>query len=130
MQCDVQEGFESCIWKMEAIIKNSARLMQVSKELDIPVIATIHDSKKYGETSDGVQEVYQQGFTDTEKFTFNMLTPPVLAQIAATGRRQVVLYGVQAHVCILQTANDLLSRGFRVYLPVDAVSSSSSLERQ
>jgi nicotinamidase-related amidase len=52
-------------------------------------------------------------------------SPPFLAALEATGRRQVLLCGVETHICVSQTAHDLAHAGYRVHVAADAVSSRS-----
>ena len=54
---------------------------------------------------------------------FSMVTPAVEKEMARLNRRQVVLFGIEAHVCVLQTALDLIDRGYCVWVVVDGVSS-------
>ncbi|HPA81339.1 MAG TPA: isochorismatase family protein, partial [Thermoanaerobaculales bacterium] len=56
--------------------------------------------------------------------------PAVLAALKATGRRQALVTGIEAHVCVLQTALDLAAAGFQVHVPHDAVSSRRPADKQ
>ena len=65
-------------------------------------------------------------FQPLEKMTFSCAEhPPFMEALRATGRRQVLLCGIESHVCVLQTALQLGERGFDVFLAADAVSSRS-----
>ena len=60
---------------------------------------------------------------------FSMLEDPVREHFESLQRRSVVLYGIEGHICVQQTALDLLERDYEVHLVVDAISSSRVLER-
>ena len=67
------------------------------------------------------------------KSSFSMVTPEVaalLAQPSNAVRRHAVLFGIETHVCVLQTALDLLRRGFHVHVVVDGVSSQNDTDRK
>jgi nicotinamidase-related amidase len=68
----------------------------------------------------------RESFQPLEKMTFSCAEhPPFMEALRATGRRQVLLCGIESHVCVLQTALQLIERGFDVFLAADAVSSRS-----
>ena len=58
-----------------------------------------------------------------------MLKPEVLAHLKSLNRTTVVLYGIEAHICMRQTALDLISHGFDVHIVVDCCSSMSHHDR-
>ena len=66
-----------------------------------------------------------------EKKLFSMCTPEVMSHISSLGdRSSFILFGIEAHVCVQQTALDLLEQGFDVHVVVDGVSSMSPLDRE
>jgi nicotinamidase-related amidase len=66
-----------------------------------------------------------------EKKLFSMCTPEVMSHISSLGdRTSFILFGIEAHVCVQQTALDLLEQGFDVHVVVDGVSSMSPLDRE
>lgn len=64
-----------------------------------------------------------------EKTQFSMVTPEVLRRLVAHGVRDVVLVGLEAHICVLQTALDLLGAGYGVHVCADGVASQREGER-
>lgn len=107
--------------------------MSASKSLNLPVFVTEQYPKALGKT---IPEIDLKGITPTpfEKMVqllqllifslffhfllqqFSMLTPELLKQLEQTGRKQVMLVGIEAHVCVLQTAIQLLERGYDVHI--------------
>jgi nicotinamidase-related amidase len=104
------------------LVANSTILLEAAKELAIPVVATEQYVKGLGET---LPELKQQ-LTDAalEKMTFSCCGDPAfLAQLKKLGRRQVIIVGMETHVCVLQTVIELLDAGYTVHLVRDAVMS-------
>ncbi|KAM4615247.1 isochorismatase domain-containing protein 1 [Polymixia lowei] len=126
--CDIQERFRPAIKYFGDIISVGQRLLQGAHILGIPVIVSEQYPKGLGST---VQELDLAGaklvFSKTK---FSMVLPEVesvLAEIPAI--RSVVLFGVETHVCIQQTALDLIARGYEVHVVADSTSSRSMMDR-
>ncbi len=124
--CDVQERFRPLIHNFPAVLSNSARLCRLAKQLEIPTIATEQYPKAFGHLCPELTGLVN-GPT-FEKKLFSMLTPEVLAALPA--KSQCVLFGIEAHVCVLHTALDLLARDHQCHIVVDAVSSQNKLDRE
>ena len=125
--CDVQERFRSAIHNFPAVLSGSQRMLKAAIELKIPTIVTEQYPKGLGKTVDELDVSHAEVF---EKTTFTMLCPAVEARLAE--HKQVtdfVLVGIEAHVCVQQTTLDLLEKGFNVHLCVDALSSSTPVDR-
>ncbi|XP_006007753.1 isochorismatase domain-containing protein 1 [Latimeria chalumnae] len=126
--CDMQERFRPAIKYFGDIISVGQRLLQGARILGIPVIVTEQYPKGLGST---VQEL---DLTGTKlvlpKTKFSMVLPEVEAALLdVPGVRSVVLFGVETHVCIQQTALDLTGRGLEVHIVSDATSSRSMMDR-
>jgi isochorismate hydrolase len=64
-----------------------------------------------------------EGACPVAKMLFSACTPEVMSTLQSSGRRSVILCGVETHVCVMQSALDLVENGFQVFVPQDAVSS-------
>ena len=107
---------------------NAARLAQTAKILGIPVIATTQIN--FGPISGMVSAKHHPGVKVFEgKKQFSMMTPEVDSYFRSLGRTSVVLYGCEAHICVKQTALDLLAWGVNVFVVVDAVTSMQIHDR-
>ena len=96
---------------------------QVFGALDIPVLVTEHYRKGLGATVPEIADLWDD-FSPIEKIHFSCCgCDEFNAALAATGRNQVILCGIETHVCIYQTAADLRRRGMQVVAAVDAVGS-------
>ncbi|XP_070598937.1 isochorismatase domain-containing protein 1 [Erythrolamprus reginae] len=126
--CDMQERFRPAIKYFGDIISVSQRLLQGARILGIPIIVTEQYPKGLGST---VQEIDLTGAKLVlPKTKFSMVLPEVEAAIAEMpGIRSVVLFGVETHVCIQQTALELIGRGLEVHIVADATSSRSMMDR-
>lgn len=122
---DVQEKLMPAISNGDGVAKSIAGLAQAAKLAEVPIIATEQYPQGLGNT---VSEV-QARLTDPclEKITFSCLGDDAIREaIKSHSRRSVLVCGVETHVCIQQTALDLLSEGYTVYVAADAVSSRRS----
>eukprot|EP00347_Sterkiella_histriomuscorum_P022871 403336845 len=98
----------------------------------IPIIATAQAPKVFGPTIKELSDLYTQfgdGAKHFTKNTFSMMEPQIYEHLQSLQRKKIVLYGVEAHICVKQTALDLLERDFEVCLVIDAVSSMSYHDR-
>jgi nicotinamidase-related amidase len=115
----------------ERVLKNTAILLQAAGLLQLPVVATEQYPKGLGNTEaalaqhfpDGLDVVCKTCFASTGAAGFNT------ALDAHPGRHQVILSGMEAHVCVLQTAMELLGRGYQVFVAEDAVCSRDDANR-
>lgn len=129
--CDVQERFRAAILNFDAVVENSRRLATTSKLLHIPLVVTEQYPKGLGKTVEEIDIGHAVGVY--EKTKFSMVIPEVEEVmkngLCQEGLKQVVLFGVEAHVCVQQTAIDLLKKGLEVVVVADASSSRSSADR-
>lgn len=128
--CDVQERFRPIIHRYETVVKKSALLYSVSGILDIPCIITEQYPKVMGRTVPEILSLTEGKETKIfSKMKFSMLTDEVAEELESSGRKQIILCGIEGHVCVLQSALDLIDAGFEVFLMCDAISSSRAYDR-
>ncbi|KAG2488446.1 hypothetical protein HYH03_012953 [Edaphochlamys debaryana] len=100
-------------------------MVQGAQALDVPVLVTEQYPKALGATVSEVNGVLKPGTPVFAKTLFSMCTPDVDAWLKSKPEvKQVLLLGIEAHVCVFQTSLDLLERGYEVHLVTDGVSSS------
>lgn len=122
---DIQERLLPAMHEKERVVQNAVRLVQAAGILKLPVIVTEQYRKGMGAT---IPEVAAEvpDFRPIEKLSFSCCGADEFgATLEKTGGTDVILCGIEAHVCVLQTALDLLDRGFRAFVVADAVSSRS-----
>lgn len=120
---DVQERLVPAIHEGARVVENTAWLMDIANQLDVPVVVSEQYPKGLGHTVEELARRAPAGST-VEKMHFSCAASPACRErLESLGRSQVVLTGIEAHVCVLQTALGLVSQGNEVYVVADAVSS-------
>ena len=106
------------------VLKQLVVLLQATQVLAIPTLVTEQYPKGLGPTEAELTEHFGDAIKVIEKTCFSSLNSDEFAkQIAATGRQQIILTGMEAHICVLQTALQLQEKGYQVFVVEDAVSS-------
>jgi nicotinamidase-related amidase len=124
---DVQEKLMVKIPAAASITRNIAFLIDVARVLEVEIAATEQYPKGLGPT---VAPLAKRLPSRPDKLAFSSCAvPSVLDGFRATGRTKIVLVGIEAHVCVLNTALDLLAASFSVYLAVDALGSRYDIDR-
>jgi len=119
---DVQGRLAELVDGADALFKNLRRLLEGMKALEIPVIVTEQIPEKLGATRDEFQPFIAE--PPVAKSTFSCCGEPVFCKTMENLKQtQVILCGIETHVCIYQTAMDLLAAGYEVQVVTDAVSS-------
>lgn len=126
---DVQEKLMPKILGVEALVRNIAFLLDACKILGVPATATEQYPRGLGPTIPELASRLPSPLP--EKLGFSCCAvPSVAAGFRAAGRSNVLVVGIEAHVCVLQTVLDLLAADFRVFVAVDAISGRFSLDQQ
>src|SRR5262245_58708699 len=115
---DVQEKLISKIHNYESVVRNIAFLLDASKILGVPTAATEQYPKGLGGT---IRELARRLPTPVpSKMEFSCCgSPEFMTALAASGRPNVLVVGIEAHVCVQQTVLDLIAQGMRVFVAVD-----------
>ena len=107
---------------LTTLAANTTILLEAAKELGMPIIATEQYVKGLGETLDVLKS--QLPAAALEKMSFSCCGDPnFVNELKATGRTQVIITGMETHVCVLQTVLELLDAGFTIHVVKDAVMS-------
>lgn len=123
---DVQGRLTDLIPGGAQVIANCRRLIRGAQLLGVPVSATEQYPRGLGPTVPELAELLDQPI---EKLRFSSAECLDWVTSEKGDRLKVVVAGIEAHVCIQQTALDLLAAGFSVYIPADAVASRSPIDR-
>lgn len=124
---DVQEKLVPVIHQAERMVKNIAFLIDGAKLLGVPLQVTEQYPKGLGKT---VAELARSLPPPPEKVAFSCCAVPSVVDAFRKGARtKVLLCGIEAHVCVQQTALDLRALDFHVYIAADAVGSRSPIDR-
>jgi len=147
---DFQARLQAAMHEAEAVWANAARLAQAAQALRVPVWGTEQNPSKLGTMPEGLRQHCRQvlakmQFSAVEEGLGEWLAPPAAQaprgnarslprhlqkpQASAPERRAIVIAGVEAHVCLLQTALDLLEEEFEVWVVTDACTSRTERNR-
>jgi nicotinamidase-related amidase len=130
---DVQEKLLPVIDDAAAVVANLERLIRGCHVLGVPVILTEQYVKGLGATVEPIRRAFEEtsGYAPIEKSCFSAYgCAPFTAQLEALQRTQVLVAGVETHVCVYQTVEDLLAQGLSVSVIADAVSSRTPQNRE
>lgn len=120
---DVQGRLARIMWERERLFRSLRTLIAGVRLFGIPIIWLEQTPDKLGPTVPEVAELLAD-LRPLPKCTFSCWGEPAFRErLEATGRRQVLLCGIETHVCVYQTAADLLARGYQPEVVTDAVSS-------
>jgi hypothetical protein len=135
LMIDIQQKLAPAMLNGEEAIALNYKLLQAVQKLGLPYIVSEQYSKGIGHTVDLLAPLIDPQNT-FEKISFSCLAEPRLKKaIQETKRKQVVVSGMESHVCVLQTVLDLIEEGYHVFVVENAVSSRtfenkiSALER-
>ena len=120
---DIQEKLASAILNADTVVANAAKLIHAAKHLSVPILASEQYPKGLGRTVPALRELLA---TETlfDKTHFSCLGESGVAErLQQQQRRQIIVCGMEAHVCVLQTAIDIKAAGFTSIVVADAVSS-------
>lgn len=121
---DLQERLLPNIHNYHQAVKNTVVLIKAAQLLDIPVMVSEQYVKGLGATVAAVSSVFNDKTIVLEKTTFGVLAEPQLKQaFQALERSQVIVCGIETHVCVNQSVHQLLQLGYQCHVVQDAVSS-------
>ncbi|CAB3241879.1 unnamed protein product [Arctia plantaginis] len=127
--CDIQETFRPHIKHFGDVVKVANKMIQAAKHFKIPVYVSEQYPKGLGHTTKDIN--IEDAALVFDKTSFSMFTPVLQKKLKADipELSSVVLFGIETHVCIEQTAIDLLKEDIAVHLLADGISSRSLMDR-
>jgi nicotinamidase-related amidase len=124
---DVQEAFAKAVPGFDALVERAAILVQAARVLDVPVVVTEQYPRGLGATVEPLL-AHLDGVSRLEKTVFSAACADGFT--LAPERDQVVVCGIEAHVCVNQTVCDLAAAGRQVHVVADAVASRTAVDRE
>ena len=126
---DVQENLTPVQESPREVINGCTTLLEVAGELNIPYVVAEQDHKVFGSTMLDLRKVLKKDTCYYEKDTFSCYKNKRIREVVEkSGRKQVVIAGLETHLCVLQTAIDFQDAGFEVFVVADSCSSRSSFQ--
>jgi len=127
---DFQEKLFPFIYDSENLTANSIRLIRGLKALGIKLFVTEQYSKGLGHTVGPIREALGD-YSHIEKSSFSCCgNDDVCSVLENSGMKNILVFGIEAHVCVLQTTVDLIKKGYRPVLIEDCVSSRNSNDKK
>jgi nicotinamidase-related amidase len=128
---DVQESFRPHIHDFGEVAARVALVTQAAQMLGIPFVVTEQYPKGLGHTAGEIRAVLPEGFEAVEKTAFSSCgAQEFVARLERAGAQQIILCGIEAHVCVNQTAHDLIALGLQVHLLTDCISSRAEQNKR
>ncbi len=125
---DVQAKLAPAIAEVEAVVGSVVSLIRSAQRIGVPVAATEHYAKGLGSMVPAIRSLLPDSAIGAKNH-FSSVAARCLPGLPGSDRPQVVVIGMEAHVCVLQTALDLLDGGREVYVVADAVGSRRERDR-
>jgi len=127
---DVQAKLLPAIRRHQRVVAAAVKLLNGARVFELPVIATEQYPKGLGATEASIRQCLSNVRASVlEKSTFSAWTEPAVREaVIALDRSQIILVGIEAHVCVQQTALDLVSRDYDVYVCADAIGSRGKVD--
>lgn len=128
---DIQEKLLNCIYNKEIVDKKSQIISKMSNILNLPVIVTEQYPKGLGSTVTQIKDCLGENVTYFEKTDFNALADSKLVEkLSELNRKQIIILGIETHICVHQTVAELLRNGYNVTVVSDACGSRCEKEYQ
>tara|TARA_R110002049_G_scaffold72490_1_gene187015 strand:+ start:131398 stop:132081 length:684 start_codon:yes stop_codon:yes gene_type:complete len=120
---DLQEKLVPVVPSGEPVVRQTCRLMKAAEQLQVPVAATVQYPKGLGPLVPAIASLLDERQIEAEeKLDFSAaVCRGSLDEWCDSGRDQIVVVGIETHVCVVQTVLDLLAEGLRVFVVAEAV---------
>lgn len=127
---DVQGKLAQLMHQRETLFTNLERVIKGAQLLNMPIIVTEQVPEKLGPTLPQFQDMLGDAAPPIAKYSFSCWGEEnFVAQLSHLNRKQVLMAGIEAHICVFQTGADLLQNGYEVHAVTDAISSRTPENR-
>lgn len=127
---DIQEKLTPHIYDNNEIVQNIVTLIKGAKILGIPVVLNEQYKKGLGETIPEIKEVLEE-YAPIDKSSFSCCADErSMQKIDSLQREHLIVAGVEAHICVLQSVLGLKNRGYKTYVAIDCIGSRKVLDKE
>ncbi len=113
----------------ERTLAQTILLIEGARILSLPIISTEQYPRGLGVTAPEIQRILGDAYRPLEKLSFSLMGEPAVADaVRALGRPNLILAGMETHICVLQSAIELIDEGFVPFVAADAVCSRKNLD--
>lgn len=124
---DIQERLAPAIDQTELCQGRALRMLEAAALFGIPGAVTEQYPRGLGESLPSIKTAYEKAeHACFDKTEFQATIAPVMEKLEASGRKTVIVTGMETHICVYQTVRNLLALGYRVFVPADAVGSRTA----
>jgi len=128
---DMQDAFRSKIPHFAEIAARIAIMVQGARLLGLPIVVTEQYPKGLGHTAPEIASVLPESVEIIEKTTFSSCgSEQFQTQLERAAAKQIIVCGIEAHICVNQTVHDLLAQSFQVHLLTDCIASRNLNDRK
>jgi nicotinamidase-related amidase len=128
---DVQGKLAQLMHQKEALFANLEKTVKGAQVLNIPIIWTEQVPEKLGQTIPEIARLLVNSAAPISKASFSCCgVRPFMDALRRLDRRQILVTGIETHICVYQTTLDLLKLGYQVQVVADAVSSRTAENKQ
>lgn len=127
---DIQERLLPALHNADAMVERSRIVIQGLQAIGVPLAVTEQYPKGLGKTTPAVQLLLDDTVPVFEKTRFSAVIDEITALLAQKAVKNVILVGAEAHVCMLQTVQDLRAQGLNVYVPADCTTSRDPANKE
>lgn len=128
---DIQERLMPVIYQKDETIECTEKLIKGLNILNIPIIVTQQYTKGLGMTIPSIQKLLPIPFIYQEKISFSCMgEPTVFELIKEYNKSNIIVCGVEAHICVLQSIIDLVDSGYQVFVVEDCISSRKENDKE
>ncbi|MSR29321.1 MAG: isochorismatase family protein [Phycisphaerales bacterium] len=123
---DVQERLISTIHNHDALVDRCSLLVEGCAQLEVPILVTEQYTRGLGKTVAKIASALPKSALVFEKTQFSAFTPEVRGEIARLGASTILVCGIEAHVCVLQSVLDACASGIQPFHMTDAISAGQA----
>jgi nicotinamidase-related amidase len=128
---DIQEKFVPIIHEYDRVVERARVMLEGAGLLGVPVIVSEQYPKGLGKTVPDLVEAFPEKAEVHDKTAFGCLGDGAIRErVESLGRKQVIVCGIETHICVNQTVHQLLEAGFEVHLIEDALGSRAPENRE
>ena len=126
---DMQGKLAGMVHENEKVLIHVEHFIKAAEAFGLPILWTEQAPNKIGETIKSIKDMLTPSHKAIHKRSFSCYgCPEFVEQLKKTNRRQILITGIETHVCVYQTVRDLNAHGYQVHLVADAVSSRQKFD--
>lgn len=126
---DIQGNLAKAMYGRDVLYENLQKIVRGIQALELPIIVTEQIPEKLGPTIPEIASLFEN-FTPIPKSSFSCCgDEKIMKAISQVNRRQILITGIESHVCLYQTTVDLIQAGYEVHIVADCISSRTAENR-